>query len=243
MGSWQNAQLNTHVPEAVRRHEQRMARLEVSRWATRAEAEGEVAAALAYKGEDDLVSMEAHKGYLEELATAYAVACTEPSSSHHSWATVSAGTLRRLEGELALVRARCWRLAETERKRGVETAGAGEAERSAPASKVAECSVAQRSSDEGTVYRWQEDGALSEISVPVRDEDVQEAAMQLAAAIGAGLEGIECEEQREAAMMASTEAMLRLANNLEEGGSYAAGEQSAADSKGEDTVMPTVSGS
>ena len=71
MGSWQDEQLNTHVPEtatqtsgdeAVRRHEQRVARLQVSRRATRAEAECEVAAALAYREslqEEDLVSMEA----------------------------------------------------------------------------------------------------------------------------------------------------------------------------------------
>ena len=70
--------LNTHVPEAVSQHERRVAMLEVSRWATQGEAEMEVAAALAYKSGDDLATMEARKCYLEDLATAYAVARAEP---------------------------------------------------------------------------------------------------------------------------------------------------------------------
>ena len=107
------------------------------------------------------------------------------------------------------------------------------------ASAQAECALAQSADDGSVVYQWNEDGTLTEISVPVQEQDVQTAAMHLAAghvvmpafaqplllaaAIEAGLEGIANEEERAAALMASTETMLQLARELE-----AAGEREAS---------------
>ena len=67
--------------------------------------------------------------------------------------------------------------------------------------------------------------------------------MKLAAAIEEGLAGFECEGQREAAMAASTEAMLRLASRLEQAGSEGASRLDAAGDLDQDVVMSEAEGS